>query len=83
MATYAITLEFDSETLLEAAIDRILGEHHFTRQNRIYFGDPDVTPVSCFLAIADSQTQLKPWFAEHILTSGGVLTSDIIIKAID
>jgi virulence-associated protein VapD len=74
---YAIAFDLDSE-LLKAHypnasfthgyddINRIFGDHGFTRQQgSVYFGGPKVTPVSCVLAVQEVARQC-PWFAKAV-----------------
>ncbi len=47
-------------------IGRILSDHGFERQHgRVYFGEADVTAVTCVLAIQDVSRTLQ-WFAPSV-----------------
>jgi len=75
---YAITFDLDSAAL-EAAyhgassdngyseIGRVLEKHGFQKyQGSVYFGDENVTAVSCVLAIQDAARTYQ-WFSKGIV----------------
>ncbi len=47
-------------------IQRLLSEYGFTRQQgSVYFGDEDVTPVTCVNAVQDLE-ETFPWFIKSV-----------------
>ncbi|MFG1413478.1 hypothetical protein V5G24_20420 [Xanthobacter sp. VTT E-85241] len=74
---YAICFDLDTETLKNmyhndswengyADIGRVLARHGFTRQQgSVYFGDENVDPVRCVLAVQDV-SKTCPWFAAAV-----------------
>jgi virulence-associated protein VapD len=71
---YAIAFDMDTDTLQRAYpgpswnnayadIQRVLTRHGFNRQQgSVYFGNPQVNPVTCVLAAMDLARSL-PWFS--------------------
>ena len=74
---YAITFDLDTQTLEDSYgnpswrnaytdIRNVLREHGFNwRQGSVYFGDDDVTSVTCVLATQDL-TRRFPWFRASV-----------------
>lgn len=74
---YAIAFDLDTETLKNhyhndsynnayEDIRKVFEAHGFTRQQgSVYFGNENVTPVNCVLAVQEMQ-RMHPWFGKAV-----------------